>query len=646
MRSRSLVCATLLLVAGSDAPLLAETLQIDLTANVPVERPIDSTVDDRNYISPRAYRQHGAATRFFQHRLTLRNTGTTTLTGPLLVINERDWSSPEALRRTLQASEKPSEWLPSLFSFWCTHVSHADSDAPGGKEPLALLNFWSYALCGDTTAALTHLVTSQGVPARKIPLNGHVAAEYYYDSAWHIFDTDQNVVYLALDNLTLASAADLRADPFLARRTKVFGRYASMEPVASAFNTSLHEFIQPTDEKAITHKKPPMPVRADTLFPGEKLIIYSAQAPEKAVGRTKLQQWGTVREDALCLVEFALDAKARQNEGSGEVTFASGYPILAAVNHTTGETVSSPAGQPTFDVRVKVQSPADQVSVYTQRARSFLPFIQKGSNQFLLAVNGSSGSASLIVDWEAAPADLQLPTAEIKLTNPAPEFAITSTEGTDLVWWQIAADPTFSFVAPNLDTITLPQPTLRLDPFTATFLNPDQAYHLRMKARRDGVWGEWSAPLEFRVEKPARPSPAKVDVRAERLHLSWPSAGEGCDYLVFGSNRLDFLPELFAADEIVKLREVVVEETKPNKNLVATVATPEVELEPAFRFYRVIARRGNALSVPSELIRTPAALASKLPAATVLQDRWKRVGNPANPGAEKDAHFAEETVLP
>jgi len=644
MGYRHYFCAVALLAAK---PLCtsAATLSVDLPANVPIGATIDSKIDDTNLRDPLAYRRHGAATRVFQKQLTLTNTGTTPLTGPLLVANGIDWSTPDSLRAMLGPKVPPREWVPRLFTLWCSHISHADSDAPGGKEPFALLNFWGYALCGDTTAALTHFTTSQGVPARKIPLNGHVAAEYFYDDAWHILDTDQNVVYLELDNRTLASAADLRADPLLARRTKVLGRYARMDPALSAFNTSLHEYIDPKDTKPVSHKVRPAAVRNETLFPGEKMIIHYDQSPEHAVGKTDLSQWESVREDALCLVEYVITPKGRASGAAGEVAFAAGYPIVSAVNRTTGETITTSPEQPTFDLKVKFASPDDSISIFCQRARATLPAVHKGRNEFRLAASDTKGKATLFVEWQPAAANLTLPEVTASLIDDAPSFAVKGTGNTDLVWWQVSSTNSFDFVPPNFDAVTPPSERITFDPLTATFLSPGQPYYLHIKGRHSGVWGEWSAPLEFRMGKPSRPAPAQAVVAGTKLRLTWPDAGKGCEYLVFGSNRLDFLPEPFAKEEIVVLRNQGVEKTRPNKNLIATVTKPEIELDASFRFYRVIVRRGEVLSVPGDLVFTPSALAAKLPPAMVLQDRWQRVPDPKHPGAETDEHLATEMAL-
>ncbi len=620
------------------AAVHAEPLALSLTAGRPAEVVIASPVDDTNFQDPRGYNQHGSASRYFQRRLTLANTGSVPLTGHLLIINGQDWSSAESLRASLRLPAEPGAFMPRFFAFWRDQNSHANSETEAGKEPAPMLNFWGYGLCGETTASFTKLATTYGIPARKIALNGHVAAEYFYDNAWHVLDADQNVCYLRLDNQTLASAADLRADPFLARRTKVLGRYLAMETVNPAFNTSLLEFISPREEKTIKLKSPPAPLRDETLFPGEKLIFHADHSPERPVGVSNLSKWGDTRDAALCVVELVIDNAARRTS-TGEIVVDTAYPILQAVNHTTGETYPCAPGEPVFQIAVKSHAPDDHISVFCQRSRASLPRLIKGKNTVLLLAGDKRGTATLAAEIDVSE-KLIVPTA-MATVAPAPgspEFSIQADSGTDLIWWQIAATADFTFIPPNFDAVAPITDKLAFDLLTATFFNPGQPWFLRIKARREGVWGEWSDPLSFRVEKPVRPAPATATIARDRLHLAWPDAGAGSEYLVFGSNRLDFLPKLFAADEIVALRDSGVEKKRPNENLIATVTKPEIELDAAFHFYRIITRRAGALSVPGDLVVTPPSLAAKLPPPLVLQDRWNRVG-------DADQHFATELPL-
>jgi hypothetical protein len=126
------------------------------------------------------------------------------------------------------------------------------------------------------------------------------------------------------------------------------------------------------------------------------------------------------------------------------------------------------------------------------------------------------------------------------------------------------------------------------------FLIRAEPYHLRCKVKCGGVWSEWSETFTFEVSKPA--SPTSVVAKAAPgggVQLQW--KGEtGTEHLVFGSNRLDFLPELYAPEEIVRLHKLKVIESRPNKNLLATTSETQLKLPVAHRFYRSHrpARRG------------------------------------------------------
>ena len=463
---------------------LADPLTLPLAAGRPAEVVIASPVDDANFQDPRGYARHGSVARYFQRRLTLTNTGSVPLTGRLLIINGQDWSSAESLRASLRLPSEPGAFMPRFFAFWRDQNSHANSGTETNKEPVPMLNFWGYGLCGETTASLTKLATTYGIPARKITLNGHVAAEYFYDNAWHVLDADQNVCYLRLDNQTLASAADVRADPFLARRAKVLGRYVTMETVGPAFNTSLLEFISPREEKPVKLKTPLVSLREETLFPGEKLIFHADQAPERPVGISNLSKWGNTRDAALCVVELVIDNAARRT-AVGEIVVATAYPILQAVNHTTGETVASAPGEPVFQIVVKPHASDDRISIFCQRSRASLPLLLKGKNTVLLQAGDKRGTATLAAEIDA-PEKVIVPAATATAIPAAggPEFSIQAESGADLIWWQIAASADFTFIPPNFDAVAPIADKLTFDPLTATFFNPGQPYFLRVKARR------------------------------------------------------------------------------------------------------------------------------------------------------------------
>jgi hypothetical protein len=612
---------------------------------------VDAGIDDVNLSDPRGYGQHGAATRFFSRRITVTNSGPVPLVGRLLIVDGQDWSSIEKLRASLHLPTEPRLLVERFYNFWKDNRSHAAGDRKTSKDPVGVLNFWGYTLCREDTSALSRFFKRAGIPGRRIPLNGHIVAEYYYDGDWHIVDGDQNVCYLRWDNRTLASAADIAADPLLALRTKVFGKSARISPANSAFNSSLFEYMAPRVREPIQLKTPDLVLREESLLPGEKLIFHSDRSPQKAAG-DKVNPEG-VRESALCLVEWIFTPSLRTNT-QGEMHISSAYPIISVVAQIDGESFAVPSGEPVFDLTIKPKAKDGAISVFCQRSRVSFPRIHKGTTQLAIDAKDSRGEATIEVEVERVP-DPPCAVPEVKRRQdrgPLPEFEIGTEPEVDRLWWQVATSAEFDFVPPNFDAICAPAKSLVFDRLTATFFNRDQTYFLRVKARKKGtqtpgrIWGEWSSPVEFQVNMPLRPSAVIAEMLPQgKLHLSWPPASPECEYLVFGSQRLDFVPEIYAKEEIVAMRNGRVEQTRPNKNLVAVLTEAKFESIPEYRYLRIVARKDGALSAPSDLITVPAAIAGTLPPATVLQDRWKRVPDPKAPNSLVDLYLSSELPL-
>lgn len=63
-------------------------------------------------------------------------------------------------------------------------------------DPLKLFNSIEFALCGGINSALSNLYSLAGLRSRVYHLSGHVVAEVYYDSVWHMFDADRNIYFM------------------------------------------------------------------------------------------------------------------------------------------------------------------------------------------------------------------------------------------------------------------------------------------------------------------------------------------------------------------------------------------------------------------------------------------------------------------
>lgn len=643
LHSSQMLLRCVLPLAVLTCALRAEVVEFEIKAGKGRTVNLPSAADDSNFKEPRGYADHGRQTRRFVQSIEISNLGDKPLTGQLLTVDNRDLTSMEGLQRTLGLSSEPGRQsfsMERLFSFWKDHRSHAGTGTALANEPFAALNFWGYTLCGEDTQALARLAYGCEIPARHVQLNGHVVGEYRYDGSWHMVDGDQNAVYLKLDNRTLASADDLRADPFLGIRTRVFGKHSPQELSASAFNTALIEHIDVAEPKLIKLKTGPAPLNSFTLPAGETLVWHYDTAPATPVGKMLTEKPDLLRLAALASIEHRAIASNWQ-KGEGGVKITSPFPIWKAVNETTGQAVAIPAGEAAFRITVPTKSDEDKISVFSQCSQVALPQLHRGDN--MVQLDAKDGKARVAVQFEPVK-NVQLPSVKVSsktanFTEP-PSFAINSTPRAESIWWQVSTQRDFGFVAPSLEGVIPASNDLRFDALTDTFLSAGVPYFVRVKARAAGVWSEWSEPAEFRVAKPSTPTNAKFESAGGGfVTLKWKTPDKNAQFTVFGSNRRDFVPDIYTDTEIVEMDHLKVTKDRVNKNKVSDAKTAELDFVPQHRFYRIIAKGGNALSVPSALIELPAEFSKNLPPATILQIRTGKEGT-------KDLYRAKEMELP
>lgn len=140
---------------------------------------------------------------------------------PTLVENTR---SLDTLYREAEAragkplnSIPPSEAMGFLFTVVCERFSHGENarhtfftnwlmwcgsvvarpvmpDFALVAGPDRILKYGHSALCGQHSFVLVKLAQKAGILARHVGLNGHVVMEAWYDGAWHMYDTDYEVM--------------------------------------------------------------------------------------------------------------------------------------------------------------------------------------------------------------------------------------------------------------------------------------------------------------------------------------------------------------------------------------------------------------------------------------------------------------------
>jgi hypothetical protein len=636
-RSSSLFSLSLL-AALAVGNLHAAQLAVRVQTNTPTDINLPWPYDDSALQEPRGYNHHGVQARHILRQLIIENPGPKPLTGGEILVDGKDWRAA--------LLPPPMESPRALFTAWTQARSHAASGLKAAQNPWQMLQFWGYTLCGEDTKCLGALFAERGIAGRSVPLNGHVAGEYNIDGRWSVMDGDQNIVYFNLDNTTLASYTDIRADPFLALRTKPFGRFAQPSLAASQFNAGLFEYVEPGTSKPFKYKPDkeaaaPAPL---TLYPGERLVYYYDKSPATQVGDPQASEWKKAAPSALRLVELQVLPKARGWK-KGPLEVKVNYPILAAQNFESGDRGEVAMTELGFSCMVPVSNELDRVSVWMQRAQVSLPVLHAGKNQVSVQADAAAGATvRVIYDASNLPPRPAAPRVEAEpevFRDFAPKFALLAGPGSDRIWWQIAGEPQFRFVAPNLDQVERNAGSVELDPLANTFLNPATDYYLRVKTVGAGVWSEWSQPRKFRVHKPAAPSGFTVATGpGGRVFLKWET--DAIDVTVFASNRLDFLPDIYAREQVTTMRGLEVQAKRPNQTHAFSLAHGR-SIESPFpgRYIRVIARIGGMNSNPSALFTLPDELCKDLPPSTVFQVRWTRQENADPP----DVYEGEERPL-
>jgi hypothetical protein len=563
----------------------AATLQVDFSKPGSATIDLPGAADDAHLAEPPGYFAATEPAARIVRRITIENTGDSAIANPDIRINGRPLLPNDDPLATLGVSNAHD--LLALFAAWRDRVIHATTGLDASRNPVALLDVFGAAYCGDDARALAAITVANDGEARFARLNGHSVAEHRTGASWALLDGDQNLFYLDWDNRTLVGEAEILADPLLALRTQVFGRQSAWDPAAAWQNASRFEFIDKSRKQKNFRLKNEPPKRNWQLLPGEKITINLTSTPEHALAASDDLRANSSLRAVICTIDF----DAHRNVAA---KISLPYPALSANG-----------SEPIYEVE------STTARIVCQAARAQIPPLQIGTN-----IIESKRAGSLRITFDCAAIDLK--------STPAPTVRVDGNtlrieaKAADRVWWQISTDANFHLVAPNLDRVSEYKPELSLSPIDETFLSNGK-YFARAKTRHGGVWSDWSTPASFVVKKPEQPHVTGMEgADGDQMHIRWkPGGGE---MLVFGSNRLDFLPEVYGGKEVVRMENGAILESRPNKNLLATIPSKDGEAYVPIRAcYRLIARGGNSLSVPSQLAR-----ATKVP-AKILQNRHEKM---------------------
>jgi len=217
--------------------------------------------------------------------LVLDNIGEKDVVNPRIVINgRRNWYSVEdILAGILKPGMTTAEKAMAIWRFVSSielqcHENDRRVDSGSTSKNRELTNPVKWANCyycsGCQFAATVIVVLCQkaGIAAedtRTVGLgSAHRIAEIRWDGDWHVLDGDERMFHLERDNKTLASVADIAADPELCDRTHGGG-------FASSGLTKKRGIQYKKNPKKVTEFKdigPFLSTMSMTLRPGEKFV--------------------------------------------------------------------------------------------------------------------------------------------------------------------------------------------------------------------------------------------------------------------------------------------------------------------------------------------------------------------------------------
>jgi len=604
--------------------------ELKLHQNRELRFGVTATVDDSNLSDPHAYDHMGKTYRRFNRFVTIRNTGSTPIFGLRITTNNGDLSSFENLKTHLQLSSLKeaagggssgplspdvTTSVFKIYNLWKDHVFHASSCLRANDNPYCLLNFWGHGICSETAHALAILLSNLGVNWRRVDLNGHWVFEYYFTGKWNIVDTNQLAFFLHFDNSTLASFEEILRDPLLILRTKAYGKYGDFDICRSWENMRLYEYLNPKfslgtfiDFDEVTNYKVP----DWDLFPNESITFHFDRRPSQKIGKFNNLLWRYRTDFSSGDIEHTIDSSLRRiHAKSNTFVVRCKYPIYKVVNCRTGTIDVIPNNQLMTEYELTTTHDDGMYVFFCHGNKKTFPALVKGENRVCVNCEAKEGTLTLFFDY-CRQDRTQLPQVEIANSHylfeyRRPHFKVKAlTAGIEKLWWQISTKADFGWIIPNFDCIEQYTGIIELSAVNNTFINPDHDYFLRVKSFARGIWSEWSKPVRFSVKKPLRPFGLVGQLTKDgTLSLNWDSQyPNDVFYYVFGSNRYDFVPEIYSDIQVEKTRNHLVRKTSANRNLITITNQRQCVIGRDYLFYRVIAKKEECYSVPSDLLNT------------------------------------------
>ncbi len=512
--------------------------------------------------------------------------------------------SLESLAKILAKEPYP---VLSLYDLWKKAIVCDESVIDEPCHPLDLLNF--KGKCSPKTfksqfIKLCHLL---GIETRLANIQGKEVYDFGLEDNWSFLDLSNNQIYLGLDNETVVSSEEVMDDPFIALRTKHKRDESQLDFRNSWTELAAFDIIDqistlPEINSASEQLKHPLNVH---LYPRDSFTVTHSSDHHLSKN--------------LCQIEQTLDLTHRFTTSDLKISFI--FPISQIVNNS-----SSPIEISEIDKRIEkgetyaLNQPLDSITVkglktgkgyLTFRGIStvaLLPCVKAGKNT--ISLGNQTNKTTIEFSFETIENDAhnvpQILNKTKSFNHCTPNFQLNC-EGAEKIQWQIAMDSQFKIVPTNLDQIQIAASNVSLSSINETFLNPDSPYYFRVKGYKNGQWTDWSSSYAFVVLKPAAVEEANFEENEHHsFELNWERYAEKTDgsieYLIFGSNSLDFVPSIYFNKQVNAIENGKVIEEEEVDNLIALTHEPRIQVNGNLAYYRIIAREKGQLSVPSKII--------------------------------------------
>lgn len=582
----------------------AKQVEIHFDKSNKKEFIFDNLIDDNAFEQP----WHDAENRVpaYIQTITFTNKGNTVVKEMLPSANNSGYFTLKQLSHTI--SKEP---IRKLFNLWTRSVFISNNDESSFNDPLYILNFKGYCNKSDYLVNFVKLCNLLGIEARPVKANGKTFYDFsFYDHEWEFFDPVNKQFCLAWNNLTACSSETFMDDPLLALRTKTHRKQTSHNFVDAAKELAYFEIVNsilldPLTAQIVNDSEP---IKKFDLWPGEK-VIYKSN-PESIPLHPR--QW---------LVNHAIDPVKRVK--AGRISYAGPFPLRMINNATNGvikineqslqpgETyfISQPA---IFSLDIGCDEVANLngvINVYSTCSQSIVPHLKRGTNRLDLGTRNYS-SIALEYVFDADLEKMGLPHVKVANENrtfyyTTPTFQLEKGDNEiEQIWWQISPHPDFSVVPSSLENVEPYQAAITLSDIQETFINNNERYFFRVKGCIQGTWSTWSPTFVFKALKPEPVDAIDFDkIEENSYEITWRPAGKGeeIEYLVFGSNSLDFVPSIYHAPQINEIDGDLINQIAVD-NLVLVTKERKIKVDGSLSYYRIIARYRNQLSIPSRLV--------------------------------------------